>query len=165
MSPDQVKTIIMANIVNNKSLTSAQKRSFGFEINYMLLTCFYNDKPCTSNDFIWRYNFVYGNCFTFNSGYDNDGKKIPILKMTEPGSDRSFKLELFLGDEISLGNYMIQSGAIVVIHNQSYTPLVEQEGLLLSTNYQTDIGITRSFIHKLENPYSKCVKGNFYVKN
>lgn len=162
MSPDQVKRIIMATVVNDKNLTNAQKRSFGFEMDYMLLTCFYNDKPCTSKDFVWHYDFLYGNCFTFNSGYDQNGGKIPILKMSEPGSDRSFKLELFLGDEFNLGNYMIQSGAIVVIHNQSYTPLIEQEGLLLSTNYQTDIGITRSFINKLAYPFSICVKGAYF---
>ena len=56
---------------------------------------------------------------------------------------------------------MIQSGAIVVIHNQSYAPLTHQEGQLLSTNYQTDFGISRSFNRKLESPYSSCVKGKF----
>ena len=159
MSPDQVKAIIMAAAANDKNLTVAQKRRFGFEMDYMLLTCFYNGIPCTADDFVWRYNFVYGNCFTFNSGFAKNGSKIPIRKMNEPGSDHSFKLELFLGDEIALGYYMIQSGAVVVIHNQSYTPLIEQEGLLLSTNYQTDFGVTRSFLNKLDAPYSMCVKG------
>ena len=56
------------------------------------------------------------------------------------------------------GVYMIQSGVKVIVHNQTYSPLVEQEGQLLSTNYQTDLGITRSFINKLEKPYSSCVK-------
>jgi hypothetical protein len=64
---------------------------------------------------------------------------------------------------------MIQSGAVVVIHNQSYVPLIQQEGQLLSTNYQTDFGILRSFITKLESPYSSCVKGlslqTHFIKN
>jgi hypothetical protein len=51
----------------------------------------------------------------------------------------------------------------VVIHNQSYVPLIQQEGELLSTNYQTDFGISRSFIRKLESPYSSCVKGNCLI--
>ena len=93
----------MASIKNDKSLTVADKRKFGFEISYMLLTCFFNDKPCTANDFTWHYDFSYGNCFTFNSGYNSSGSKIPILKMNEPGSDRSFKLELFLGDDFTQG--------------------------------------------------------------
>ena len=51
----------------------------------------------------------------------------------------------------------------MVIHNQSYVPLIQQEGELLSTNYQTDFGIFRSFIRKLESPYSSCVRGNCLI--
>jgi hypothetical protein len=93
----------MSSIFNDETLSNTEKRRFGFEIDYMLLTCFYNDKPCSSKDFIWRYDYNFGNCFTFNSGYDVLGNKIPILKMSETGSDRSFKLELFLGDDITQG--------------------------------------------------------------
>ena len=97
MSPEQVINVIMSSISNDTTLSDASKRRLGFEIDYMLLTCFYNDKRCTSKDFIWRWDYKYGNCFTFNSGFDASGKNVPILKMSEPGSDRSFKLELFLG--------------------------------------------------------------------
>jgi hypothetical protein len=159
LSPSQVLFLLKSNLANEFNLTTEQKRKFGFEIDYMLLTCYYNDIKCNSSDFIWRYDFNYGNCFTFNSGFDQNGRKVPILKINEPGSDRSFKLELFLGDEFKQGIYMDQSGARVVVHNQSITPLMEQEGKDLSTNYQTDIGIYRYFLSKLESPYSNCVRG------
>lgn len=153
-----IKYLIKANINSDKNLTMEIKRSFGFEISFMLLTCFFNGIKCNSSDFIWTYDFDYGNCFTFNSGFDQNGNKIPIRQINEPGSDRSFKLELFLGDEFTQGIFMQQSGARVVVHNQSITPLIEAEGKELSTNYQSDIGIKRSFISKLEKPYSNCVK-------
>ena len=159
LSPSDVLFLLKSNLANDFNFTSEQKRKFGFEIDYMLLTCYFNDIKCNSSDFIWRYDFNYGNCFTFNSGYDQNGSKVPILKINEPGSDRSFKLELFLGDEFKQGIYMDQSGARVVVHNQSITPLMEQEGKDLSTNYQTDIGIYRYFLSKLESPYSNCVRG------
>lgn len=158
INPNTIKYLIKSNIAADSNLTIKQKREFGFEIHFMLLTCFYNDKPCNSSDFIWRFDFDYGNCFTFNSGFDQNGNKVQIRQINEPGSDRSFKLELFLGDEFTQGIYMQQSGARVVVHNQSITPLIEAEGKELATNYQTDIGISRTFITKLERPYSQCVK-------
>ncbi|CAF0708691.1 unnamed protein product [Brachionus calyciflorus] len=161
INPHTVKYLIKANILADKNLTWQQIRQFGFEIDFMLLTCFYNDKPCNASDFVWVYDFDFGNCFTFNSGNDQKGNKVPIRLMNEPGSDRSFKLELFLGDEFSQGIWMQQSGARVIVHNQSVEALIEAEGKELATNYQTDIGITRTFVSKLEYPYSNCVK-NIY---
>jgi hypothetical protein len=158
ISPDTVKYLIKSNIAADSNLTITEKRKFGFEIDYMLLTCYFNDKPCYPSDFVWHYDFAYGSCYTFNSGFDQQGNPVEIKKMNEAGSDRSFKLELFLGDEWSQGIYMVQSGARVVVHNQSVTPLIDVEGQDLSTNYQTDIGITRTFLSKLEYPYSNCVK-------
>lgn len=53
---------------------------------------------------------------------------------------------------------MLQSGARVVIHNQTYKPSIISEAVELSTNYMTNIGVVRSFYYKLSDPYSDCVK-------
>lgn len=161
INPNTVKYLIKANILADKNLSKAEIRKFGFEIDFMLFRCFFNNIACNASDFIWLFDFDYGNCFTFNSGYDQKGNKVPIRKINEPGSERSFKLELFLGDEFSQGIWMQQSGAKVIVHNQTVNPLVEAEGQELATNYQTDIGFTRSFLTKLESPYSQCVKNIF----
>lgn len=158
LTPVKIKYLVRSAMASDHNLTESDRRSFGYDIDYMLLTCFFNDKPCNSSDFIWRYDFNYGNCYTFNSGYDKNGNKVAIRKITEPGSDRSFKLELFLGDEWSQGIFMEQSGGVVVVHNQSTTPMLQTEGKQLATNYQTDIGIKRSFITKLKKPFSNCVE-------
>ena len=53
---------------------------------------------------------------------------------------------------------MLQNGARVIIHNQTYKPMPSSEGLELSTNYLANIAITRSFLYKLSSPYSDCIK-------
>ena len=68
---------------------------------------------------------------------------------------------------------MFQSGARVIIHNQTRHARPSSEGVDLSTNYQTNLGITRSFLSKLGYPYSDCVKNvdsidshpSFYYKS
>lgn len=53
---------------------------------------------------------------------------------------------------------MLQNGARVIIHNQTYKPMPSSEGIELSTNYQSNIAISRSFLYKLSSPYSDCIK-------
>ena len=32
-----------------------------------------------------RWDYKYGNCFTFNNGEEEDGTPLPVLKATKPG--------------------------------------------------------------------------------
>ena len=158
INPKIVNNLIKSSIQNDFNLTMQQKRKLGFELDYMLLTCFFNDKPCNVSDFIWRYDFDYTNCFTFNSGYDVNGNRVPIKTVSEAGFDMSLKLELFLGDDASQSEFILNSGATVVIHNQSVTPILRSDGNDIATGFQTNFGIKRSFFTKLDEPYSKCLK-------
>lgn len=53
---------------------------------------------------------------------------------------------------------MLEEGARVIIHNQTIKPMPSSEGIDISTNYQTNVGVSRSFLYKLSSPYSDCVK-------
>lgn len=53
---------------------------------------------------------------------------------------------------------MLQSGARVVVHNQTFKAMPSSEGVDLSSNYLTNIAVTRSFLYKLASPYSDCIK-------
>lgn len=46
----------------------------------------------------------------------------------------------------------------VIVHNNSYIPLTKYEGVKTQTGKTTDIGVTRTFIYKLPQPYSDCRK-------
>ena len=158
IKPEMVNNLIKSSITNDSHLSKNDVKTLGYSLEYMLLTCQYNNNDCSSKDFVWRYDFNYGNCYTFNSGFDLNGQKIPIKKISEAGSDKSFKLELFLGDEFYQSEYALNSGARVLIHNQSITPIYQSEGKDVASGYLTNIGVTRSFYTKLSNPYSDCIK-------
>ena len=58
----QVKT---RNI--NEQWNSEKLKSFGYGLNFMIVSCTYNDKICDlDKDFTWSYDFKHGNCFIFN---------------------------------------------------------------------------------------------------
>ena len=153
INPDMILNLVKSSLISNYS----HQANLGFTLDYMLLNCQFNGYSCNQSDFITTYNYDYGNCFTFNSGYDSNGSQIPIKQISEAGSDKSFKIELFLGDEFVQSKFVLNSGARVIVHNQSVTPIFTSEGRDVASGYLTNIGVTRSFFNKLNQPYSDCI--------
>lgn len=66
ITPTEVNNLIKASIIGNKNLTREDIINIGFKIDYMLLTCYFNNVPCNQSDFRWLYDFDYTNCWQFN---------------------------------------------------------------------------------------------------
>jgi hypothetical protein len=58
-----------------KNLTDLDKKSLGQDLKDSLLSCTFNLIECTSDDFSWFYDENYGNCYSFNSGFNSTGQK------------------------------------------------------------------------------------------
>ena len=68
-----------------------------FHFNYFLPNSFNNNQQCSAANFTSFYSFEYGNCFTFNSGFDALNDVQDILNTTKPGYNYGLQLELFVG--------------------------------------------------------------------
>lgn len=79
ITPDLVFNYLFANsllsfmyFVGTNALsfnrTDEFRKNLGYDIKDMLLSCSYNSKYCTADDFQWYFDPFYGNCFKFNSG-------------------------------------------------------------------------------------------------
>lgn len=66
-------------------LNDSSKQDFGYSLNQTLITCFFNNQRCNLTDFNWYYSYDYGNCFSFNTGKDSNGKTIDMKKVKRPG--------------------------------------------------------------------------------
>lgn len=151
------KIFSQASLTNNMNLTS-QRRQFGYELHESILGCWFGYEMCSKNDFAWFYDNVYGNCYTFNKGILDNHSTTDLLKVSTSGVDFGLQLELFMGkpkDQL-LTEYNI--GAIVLVHNQTKTPVLSSRRIMVTTGFETDVAITRHFISKLDFPYSNCVK-------
>jgi hypothetical protein len=47
-------------------LADSVKQQFGLDLSQMLMSCVYNLKPCSADDFEWYFDQYYGNCLRFN---------------------------------------------------------------------------------------------------
>ena len=143
----------------------------GFKLEHMLISCEYQNRPCTWRDFAWYHDYKYGNCYRFN-GNDtlielrsspspsplllNGGGK--LRNSTRPGAKNGLRLELFVGDPLTQQRYSYSSGIYLIVHNQSIVPVADETGIELATGLQTNVAVTRSFIRKLSRPYSNCIE-------
>ena len=159
INPYLVTSLIKSNIASDYQQYGKDKiKSLGFDLNDMLLKCYFNDEPCNRSDFIWVYDYHFINCYTFNSGYDNDGNKIPLRQVNEAGPDKSLQLELFVGNDQTQSQYILNSGVRVIVHDQDVTPIIISEGINIATGFKTNVDIERSIKNKLGSPYTDCIK-------
>ena len=140
---------IKAEAVINQTIM----QQIGFSLTDMLFSCTFLGMPCSTSDFTSFQSYEYGNCYTFNSGVN-----VSINKVSNAGPAHGLELELFAGDPKSQ-QYVYRSGFYVVVHNQSITPLMDSEGVSVSSGMETNIGVEREFISRLGRPYSGCVDG------
>ena len=138
-------------------LNETQKKSFGFTIKKTLISCFFGLNYCDENDFIYYYDFMYGNCYKFNTGKYLNGSDEELKTISKIGKQNGLMLELFVGNANNPKSLSIFSGAHIFIHNDSLTPST-YEGIDLNVGTSTNIAVHKSYISKLPKPYSDCTE-------
>jgi hypothetical protein len=143
--------------MGNSNLTIAQKKKLGFSIDDMLVSCKFNMQECNSSVFTYFYSETYGNCYTFNSGYNSNGSNQSILTSSSSGSNFGLQLIIYLGDP-SVDMYRTyDAGLVVSIDNQSIVPFTKGDKIQLSARANTDLIVDRNFITKQPAPYGDCL--------
>lgn len=148
---------VTQSIKHNSNLTLEEKIKIGFNIEDMLVNCRYNNLECSYKAFHLFYSETHGNCYKFNSGLANDGTPMRIVSTSSPGRTMALKLELFLGYPSEDLDVISSTGAYIFVHDHSSNPLLDSEGLSVSTGEETDIVIRKFVINRQSKPYSDCI--------
>jgi hypothetical protein len=137
--------------MNSFNFSIEEKKKLGHSIEEKLLVCKYNNQMCTSNDFVWTFDRLYGNCFIFNS---NSSNRISIIA----GSWYGLKMSIYVNyhQQLKVFNSLFGYGAHIRIGNRSYLTDDTFDEILLSPGYITSVSVDRSFKFLLAKPYSQC---------
>ena len=84
-----IQYLMRAAVFNQNNETI--RKSYGYQLEIMLVSCHFNYNPCYLSDFAYFYDPLYGNCYTFN-------KQAPVKYVTIPGLSYGLTLEFFLGN-------------------------------------------------------------------
>jgi hypothetical protein len=154
------------NIYNNVFLINeimtyndTHKKSLIFSLNESLLECFINTIYCTHLDFVWTVDPIYGNCYSFNTGFNSSGNSIDLIQISKAGNINGLRLKLFVGNPNNVPKFIETNGYHVIIHNQTYK-ISTNEGFDISTGVETSVIINRIYETLKPKPYSECIDLN-----
>lgn len=137
----------------------------GFYLKQMLVSCTFQNIPCSEKDFFYFHDYNYGSCYKFNGGITNfanssiKSKSIPINYVQKPGWQYGLQLELYVGSK-SQQNFIYKKGVRVTVHHQSIEPFINKNGIDVQVGYQTNVAILSTVRYKLSNPYSNCLSNS-----
>jgi len=122
------------SVMISKNLTDEQRKQLGHSLNDIMYSCSFNNQPCSSKDFIWKFDRFYGNCYVFNSGYNGSGVKVDIKKSLISGSLYGLQLQFYVGfnDQLSLFNAIYAKGGFVKVENSSFLLDDTLDGIFLT---------------------------------
>ena len=144
------------------NLSIEERKMLGHNLNEILFDCSFNSNQCLSNDFIWSWDEAFGNCYTFNSGFDSNGNKIDLKDSSIEGPEFGLQLTIYVNVyEKLLSIYEADAvngfGGIIRIGNSSYSTYYSSgDGILVSAGSFTNIMVEREFKSILPQPYSNC---------
>ena len=165
------KTSLENNLTNSENLTSYDKiqilaiqiydlsneykKLMGLKLNDLISFCLFNNIPCNyENDFVWFYDFFYGNCFKYNSGEKLSENQLKIKQTDRIGKQNG--LQLYINSNPNSSVSENSTGIRINIHNSSIYPS-HFEGIDILSGLETNIAIKRLFISQKEQPYSDCI--------
>jgi hypothetical protein len=120
--------------------------------------CAFKARDC-SEALKWYWSHEYGNCFQFNTGFNNKGDRIVLEEVNREGKDFGVTLAWF--PVINLNKFVTTGarGLVVFVHNSSFKP---NEGVFIEAGKMTYILVKRKIKQKYPTPYSDCIDLNTY---
>ena len=139
-------------------LSNEDKSKLGHYLEDILIECKFNGFQCTPKNFTWSFDEVYGNCYTFNSGFDSNGNRVDLKQSKISGPRSGLQLKVYVNFYEGLLGFFKQNGlgAVIRIGNSSYSTFFDANGVLVSPGFQTNIAVDREFKFMLPKPYSNC---------
>lgn len=109
------------------------------------------------DDFIWYFDFYYGNCYIFNSGKNSTtGERIESKTIARSGKYDGLILELYAGVKNDSQTLNMNRGIHIKVHNYTNLPSTI-DGINAPVGMEANIAIKRTFHYQLPYPYSECL--------
>ncbi|XP_078610890.1 degenerin mec-4-like [Branchiostoma floridae x Branchiostoma japonicum] len=119
-----------------------QRQQLGHQKKDFIQKCTYNGRPCSGKNFVQFLDEKYGNCFTFNKGITNNGSKIPLRNVTQPGPLYGLQVLLYVEQDEYVPVLTETSGVRVLINTQADRPFPALAGFSVATGFSSSVGLT-----------------------
>jgi hypothetical protein len=137
-----------------KNFSFEDRKKLGHILEDILFDCEFNNKPCSAQDFTWKFSNFYGNCYVFNGDIHSNKIRNSFIA----GSLFGLKLQLYANFNQQLNEFNAPYGPAIYLRIENGTSLKGDtfDGVMLPAGFITYISIDRTFSHNLKKPYSNC---------
>ncbi|KAM5171980.1 epithelial sodium channel subunit alpha-like [Mantella aurantiaca] len=151
-------------------LNTQDQMELGHQLKDMLISCIFHDEVCNESYFTPFLNPKLGNCYTFNGPklLSSRIQQTDVLNATKAGFSYGLTMELFIQQNEYISTLSTAAGLRVVLHGQGKMPFPEDEGVNVPPGQESDIGVVKVHVKRLQEPYSsRCSSGqdirNYYA--
>jgi hypothetical protein len=151
--------------INSRTFTDLDRKKLGHSLFDILYECLFNGQPCTSSDFNWHWNPIFGNCYVFNSGSNSNGSVVDFKMSSLSDVKLGFQLLIYVGynEKLNLFNswnsfmpFSNSYGLNVLIENNTYLSDGNKNPIALNGGTINYISLSREFSSNMPKPYSNC---------
>ncbi|RNA26637.1 acid-sensing ion channel 5 isoform X1 [Brachionus plicatilis] len=139
------------------NVSDETKKSFGFNLDSYMVSCFFGIQSCETEEFIWYLEHYFGSCYLFNTGKYRNGSRKEFSKQTNVGSIYGFRME-FLSKKIDELTDLSESRGIHISLFDPKTRVNPWRGINVASKYITNINVRKRMIKKIPHPYSDCLE-------
>lgn len=145
--------------LNSNKVNDSVRQSLGYKANDMIVDCNFRLKKCDFDTIRWQYESVLGNCYSFNSGFAQNGSKVPLYTATDRGYPYGLQLTVFSGfnnlNTVNSSAFVDSFGVKILVLNQSM-PSSSRQILNAPIGLATYIGMKKVTSKSIPSPYSTC---------
>ncbi|CAF0841505.1 unnamed protein product [Rotaria sp. Silwood1] len=151
------QTLLLRDFLQVQLNTGAPITQYFFSLDTMLIECVYNDKTCTTNDFISFLSSTYGQCFTFNAKTKTTNGS-DLRYTNDDGGSGKLILRLYAQSHLYVpyASEDVSVGMIAMIHDNTQLPLIDVAGTLLAPGRRHRLGYKKKTNQFLSSPYTDC---------
>ncbi|UJR11553.1 hypothetical protein I4U23_015733 [Adineta vaga] len=145
-----VREFARYNLQQEISLTN-----FSYPLEVMLMSCSYNDIPCSAINFTSFVSLRFGTCYTFNlktKNMTNGG----IKYSSDNGGEGKLAATFYIHHHQYIPYITQAVGMMVTIHDNNQLPIVASSGMQLSAGKHHKISYTKRTNLFLPSPYTTC---------
>jgi hypothetical protein len=155
---------IVMTKMKTSSYTDEQLLSLNYNRTQFIFNCQFNFIECDYDTFQWYFDYIYGICYRYNTGYYFNNTLIgsdgTISTISSSSVTYGLRLSLFLGIENNKNNlnfHVVSKGGVVFIGNSSFLPST-QDLISFTAGIETNIDVKRVFTKKLSPPHGHCLQ-------
>ncbi|CAF0831478.1 unnamed protein product [Adineta ricciae] len=124
---------------------------YAFPLESMLISCTYNNLPCSATNFTRYASIRYGNCYTFNGKRNNS-----VHYNSENAADGLLQLTLYLHRHQYVPYVTTGVGMMAIVHDNDEFPLITASGLQLIPGRSHTLAYSKRSNVFLSPPYTSC---------